>query len=157
MLKHSLNTTMRRVPAHITRKMTSSTSTPVVLGLDFGTESVSWDNYEYCSWKIPNPSSFLSTTLQVRAVLVAADERDHATRLVGSGSANYAHSCISQKLPPDIVNTGELPPGYVLQHAPDWIEAARQALEKAILQQHGTGIANVNIVGSPLTYICQIT
>ena len=108
--------------------------------------------------KFPIPAVFCQQhCTQVRAVLVAADERDHANRLVGSGSANYAHSCISQKLPPDIVKTGELPPGYVLQHAPDWIEAARRALEKAILQQHGTGIANVNIVGSPLTYICQIT
>ena len=46
-----------------------------------------------------------------------------------------------------MVNDGNLPPGYVLQHAPDWIEAARNALGKAILQQRRAENAAINIVG----------
>lgn len=89
----------------------------------------------------------LINCLQVRAVLLAVDERDDAQRLLGSGSADYSHSCISQKLPSDIVDNGTLPPGYVLQHATDWINAARQALDKAIMKQHQAGNEVMNIVG----------
>ena len=87
---------------------------------------------------------------------MAVDERDHARRLVGSGSANYSHSCITQKLPPTIANSGGdlLPPGYVLQHAPDWVQAARHALDKAISQQRQDGNAAIRITGpSPTIYL----
>ena len=84
----------------------------------------------------------------MRAVLLAVDERNNARRLLGSGSADYSHSCISHALPSDIVGNGTLPPGYVLQHAADWIDAARQALDKAIMKQSQAGNEVISIVGS---------